>query len=321
MAMTKLQFILAAGLLALAIGGAAPRRPQRAAPEPLTPQALAWRHRPRLDSPNPEGGGSDSTRKKAERCVCPPVEPEYSVESIKAEFQTLRYDTLALNPSITGVDKAKQRAAQETDRRQRRLTKLRDKAYYQDMLKRLRQLDGLRLQACCLVIYLQREVGNPNMMDGNASKALKERAELQRVIGRNWGLLNTDLQIIEDERGEQAQKNVKHLETTFRSMDDSTALKYLDQPDVRQMVEQLKENIFFSRNPPNLNCQGGVGNWLRPLPREAIGNINPQDGCVGYNVSLGRGYNLIVARLTDKRVIAIVWDKTKEGYFGAVKLI
>jgi hypothetical protein len=87
------------------------------------------------------------------------------------------------------------------------------------------------------------------------------------------------------------------------------------------MVNNLKESIFFSRQVPNVNCKGGVGNLLKGLPASAWGDLKATEGCVGYTVSLGRTYNLIIVKLTNGSTIAIVWDKTTEGHFGAVKLI
>jgi hypothetical protein len=300
-------------LLMLLVGGwlvGSPPAPSRASYAGL-PEARA---RVALDTPQPQGG-QDSTRKRAEKCICPPVVPDYTPEQVVAEFGNLRYDTLAVNPGITSTDKLQEKILREKDRRERRLAKLRDRANYVAMRGRLRDLDSLRLRACCLVVYLEREMVEP------AHPEMQKRRKIQVTIGKNWGLLNTDLQIVEEERGAEAAKDMRRLETTFRSLADTTALAQLDQPETKQMVNNLKESIFFSRLSPNVNCKGGVGNLLKGLPANAWGDLKPTEGCVGYTVSLGRTYNLIIVKLTNGNTIAIIWDKTTEGHFGAVKLI
>lgn len=268
-----------------------------------------------LDTPQPVGGGQDSVRKKTEKCTCPPVVPDYTPEQVLAQFGTSRYDTLAINQSITSPDKRQETIRREVDRRERRLAKLRDKTYFQAMKVRLRDLDSLRLKACCLIVYLERE------MVERTHPEMQKRRKLQILIGKNWGMLNTDMQIMEEQRGGEAVKETRRIEAQFRNLEDSNALAYLEQPEIKQTINNLKENIFFSKMSPNVNCQGGVGNLLKGISAEALGNVAPTAGCVGYTISLGKTYNLIIVKLSTGQTIAIVWDKTSEGYFGAVKLI
>lgn len=190
--------------------------------------------------------------------------------------------------------------------------------------------------------------GKVDAAEKELEKMKKELApveKLSNLIRTAWAKLDTRLQTQTDKAGADASKSFETL--TFEQIYNPTTKEVK-----MEVIDYYKENLFYSKKPYTINCNGGVGaNLLKDIDlvggndkKQADTNLNPnpnkeeqaaqkkaeeeakkkndkenikqkQQGCIGYVSSLNKNnfYNLIIIKLTDGTVKAILWGKNNEA--------
>ncbi len=171
-------------------------------------------------------------------------------------------------------------------------------------------------------------------------KKLAPVEKLSNIIRTAWAKLDTRLQTETDKAGADA---IKSFETLTLEQVYDPVTKQVNQTT----IDFYKENLFYSNKPYTINCKSGVGaNLFKDLDqitgttnktateglskeeqaaqkkaaedekkKNAKENIKQkQQGCIGYVSSLNKNefYNLVVIKLTDGTVKAILWGKNNE---------
>jgi hypothetical protein len=185
--------------------------------------------------------------------------------------------------------------------------------------------------------------GKLEVAEKELEKMKKELApveKLSNLIRTEWAKLDTRLQTQTDKAGADASKSFETL-TLEQIYDPATKEVKME------VIDYYKENLFYSKKPYTINCKSGVGtNLLKDI--DLIGGNNKkqvdpnlskeekaaqkkaeeeekkkndkenikqkQQGCIGYVSSLNKNnfYNLIIIKLTDGTVKAVLWGKNNE---------
>lgn len=136
-------------------------------------------------------------------------------------------------------------------------------------------------------------------------KETEPTEKLATIIRTEWAKLHTRIQVETDKAGEDAIKSFEKLTL------DQVYNTQTKEPNMAT-IDYYKENLFYSKKPYNINCKGGAGaNLLKGI---ALGTGQNIQGCIGYVSSLNRNemYSLIIVKLTDGSVKAILWGKNNE---------
>ncbi len=136
-------------------------------------------------------------------------------------------------------------------------------------------------------------------------KKTEPTEKLANIIRTEWAKLNTRIQTETDKAGEEAMKSFEKLNLADVYDVDTK------QPNMAT-IDYYKENLFYSKKPYQINCKGGAGATL--LKGIALGTGQNIQGCIGYVSSLNKHlmYNLIMIKLADGSVKAVLWGKNNE---------
>jgi hypothetical protein len=153
-------------------------------------------------------------------------------------------------------------------------------------------------------------------------KNLKPVKNLAYEIRKEWVKIYYKLEDVTKPLGKEAAAEFDAIVTDFLHFKYDEVIKALDNPDVLDRIKTLKNNIFYSKKNPNIDCKGGIGVFLNGLPEEEIKAVAGGDigtflrtGCVGYTVGLGEECNLVILKLPDEQIIAILRKKAlKQEY-------
>ncbi len=160
-------------------------------------------------------------------------------------------------------------------------------------------------------------------------KNLKPVKNLAYEIRKEWVKIYYKLEDVTKPLGKEAEADFDALVTDFLHFKSDEVLKALNNPDVLDRIKTLKNNIFYSQKKPNIDCKGGIGVFLNGLPEEEIKAVAGGDvgtflrtGCVGYTVGLGEDCNLVILKLPDEQIIAILRKKAlKQEYDPSIRKI
>lgn len=153
-------------------------------------------------------------------------------------------------------------------------------------------------------------------------KNLKPVKNLAYEIRKEWVKIYYKLEDITKTLGKEATADFDAIVTDFLHFKYDEVIKALNNPDVLDRIKTLKNNIFYSKRMPNIDCKGGIGVFLNGLPEEEIKAVAGGDvgtflrtGCVGYTIGLGEECNLVILKLPDEQIIAILRKKAlKQEY-------
>lgn len=135
---------------------------------------------------------------------------------------------------------------------------------------------------------------------------LKKRQEVAFGFVRSMALAKNRLDYLKLERGRKVVKKLQALEgdSFFKIVNDSTGeAEFLD----KAFVDEIKANIFDSGQRPNI--QTNSINKFITKPEEY--DIKPHQPARGYRIGLDGYHQLIILKLKDDSVVAIIWKKTK----------
>ncbi|MCS7017777.1 MAG: hypothetical protein RMJ87_07780 [Cytophagales bacterium] len=268
-------------------------------------------------------------------CICPQsLRDSITFEQIQAAFYANYYDTLQLDPTIVyAANPYIETARREEERRRRRVQKIHQTpGLYEQLRAKQKTLKSIKDQICCLIKFAKQDMGRSSVgeeiEDMRTHPTMKKYGELQAKINKNMAILSVDLEEYREARGKQAMQVLKELEKQFNDLrgrtegySNDSIVKALRQPANMLAIQQLKNYIFMSNTLPNINCNSGVGQWLKGLPPERTSDIDPKSDCIGYAVALGKNHNLLILRVrgtslqdnkTIERVVAVVWRKVRE---------
>lgn len=158
-------------------------------------------------------------------------------------------------------------------------------------------------------------------------KNLKPVKNLAYEIRKEWVKIYYKLEDMTKPLGKEAAADFDAIVTDFLHFKCDEVVKALDNPDVLDRIKTLKNNIFYSEKIPNIDCKGGIGVFLNGLPEEEIKTVAGGDvgaflrtGCVGYTMGLGEECNLVILKLPDEQIIAILRKKAlKQEYDPSIR--
>jgi hypothetical protein len=244
-----------------------------------------------------EEAPKDSTEQASQTIEAVEESPSMSrADSIRAEKRRLAHlrDSVAMPPmSVEELKTAFQPLRYEADR-------LRD---YDEMKKRLADLEKLRNMGSWIVKRLVWE---------GAKDAEKKAMRISYDIRKSCAILSNEVTILEENKGKSAMLKFKSL-----SLNDIYNEK--TQQTNLELLNELKTNLFFSKQKPNIISQGGVGKLVNPDMLEK--GIHPHAACKGYSTTLGADFNLMILRLSDGKTIAVISDKNADSKtFGTIRV-
>lgn len=176
-----------------------------------------------------------------------------------------------------------------------------DLGKYEAMKRRLEELRELRDKSAWLVKQQRWELNDA---------ALKKSMQTAYQIRQSYSILENEIREIEEKRGKAAMHKFRHL-----VVDNIYDVK--TRRVNREVLKELKENLFFSKEDPQILCQGGVGRILGDF----VGKYDGAQGCRGYVSSLSNNpeFNLIIMELDDGTRLAVIIDKNADsGSTGAL---
>lgn len=215
--------------------------------------------------------------------------PPMSEEQIKAAFETLK-----LSDEQVGVimNKANQKYNPIIE----------DKETYKSIKRRYEKLLDLREKASWLVKRTEWELSGEEDRSG-IEKILKTVYKVRQHCA--W--IEYELDAYQKKEGENVMKR-------FSSLTLEQVFNRQTQKVDTTLLAEIKENIFFSKKPYNVNCgASGIGGILKKLQKK---DLNPKSACTGYVVSLGNDFNLMILKVLDKKeykIITIILDKNIES--------
>jgi len=178
---------------------------------------------------------------------------------------------------------------------------------YDAMKKRLADLDSLRSNATLYYTYTLKK-----SKEAGSDTELQDAMKTSTIIRQSHAILRNDMEDIEAEKGNNAWRVFVRLD--IKDIYDPVSSKLN-----KELIKELKENIFFTKKPFDIVCEkGGVGQFLGNLSYTFDG----KQPCKGYRVSLGTVFNLLILKLEDGKTIGVVVDKNiQHGSYGAIKII
>lgn len=261
----------------------------------------------------------------------PPENQEESEEEQEEEKKKKKKQT----PEEKLKEKQKQEALKKQKEKQRQEEKLKAKqqkeqakfmekeqelldASYEDSTKMVEDLQLMEDSLTRFSEELKAFEDSTELMRKN----LKPVKNLAYEIRKEWVKMSYKLQDITQPLGKEASEDFDAIVTDFLNMKYDEVVNAVNNVDVLERLKTLKNNIFFSKRIPNINCHGGIGVFLQGLPEEEIKTIAGGDvgvflksGCVGYTMGLGEDCNLVILKLPDEQIIAVLRKKTlKQEY-------
>ncbi len=166
---------------------------------------------------------------------------------------------------------------------------------YEEMKRRLEELRDLRDKSAWLVKQQRWELDDA---------ALKKSMETAFNIRKSYGILENEIREIEEAKGKAAMHKFRHL--VVDNIYDVASRRVN-----RELLDELKTNLFFAKDAPQILCEGGVGRILGHLK----GKIEGAQGCRGYISSLSNSpeFNLIIMQLDDGTRLAVILDKNADS--------
>ncbi len=152
-------------------------------------------------------------------------------------------------------------------------------------------------------------------------KQLKPVKGLAFEIRKAWVKMNHAVMDKTENLGKEADAEFQAIIDDFHNIKFESVLKTLADPSFIERIKSFRDNIFYSKRNPNIDCDGGIGNFMKGLPPEEAEGMDRRAGCVGFVLGLGDDCNLVILKLIDESKIAIVCRKNKEDEMGAIKLI
>jgi chemotaxis protein histidine kinase CheA len=130
-------------------------------------------------------------------------------------------------------------------------------------------------------------------------KQLKPVKGLAFEIRKAWVKLNYMIIDKTDNLGKEAALDFEALINDFHNSKDATVIKSFEDTGLIERVKALRDNIFYSKKTPNLNCRGGVGNFMKYETRQSA----PTDEQKAFQEELNKIWEDIgrgIWQLTDK---------------------
>jgi hypothetical protein len=152
-------------------------------------------------------------------------------------------------------------------------------------------------------------------------KQLKPVKGLAFEIRKAWVKMNHAVMDKTENLGKEADAEFQALIDDFHNIKFESVLKTLSDPSFIERIKSFRDHIFYSKRIPNIDCKGGIGNFMKGLSPEEAEGMDRHAGCVGFVLGLGDDCNLVILKLIDESKIAIVCRKDKDEEMGAIKLI
>lgn len=92
---------------------------------------------------------------------------------------------------------------------------------------------------------------------------LKPVKGLAFEIRKAWVKLNYLLVDKTDHLGKEAALDFEALINDFHNSKYESVVKDFEDSGLIERVKTLRDNIFYSKKPPQLNCKGGIGNFMK----------------------------------------------------------